>query len=197
MLLNSIKLTLTIEKVSYLDFSCLYSRLKRSNVFKLKHDETAHEKKLEALGIPINNTVISDKTVINLSNSTLTASELDVLSLGLSYSLPKFKINFAEHYFAFENLVNTLKYLPYKPMNWDSLKTDIATVAHSSFREFNTFKHSFMKLPPALYDALIKLRTDDPIIITKPDKGRGTVVMNKGDYLMKVEDILNDLSKFK
>ena len=63
--------------VSYLDFSSLYSRLKRSNVSKLKHDETAHEKKLEALGIPINITVTSDKTVINLSNRTLTTSELD------------------------------------------------------------------------------------------------------------------------
>ena len=149
------------------------------------------------MGIPLNNTVISDKTAINLSNRTLTASELDVFSLGLSYSLPKFKINFVEHYFAFENLVNTLKYSPYKSMNWGSLKTDIATVAHSSFREFNTFKHSFMILPQVLYYALIKLRTDDSIIITKPDKGRGTVIMNKKDYIMKIENILNDLSKFK
>ena len=46
-----------------------------------------------------------------------------------------------------------------------------------------------MKLHQDFYDVLIKLKTDDSIIITKPDKGRGTVVMNKEDYLMKVEDI--------
>lgn len=43
----------------------------------------------------------------------------------------------------------------------------------------------------------MKLKSDKSIIITKPDKGRGTVIMNKDDYLEKVKHILSDTSKFK
>ena len=34
------------------------------------------------------------------------------------------------------------------------------------------------------------------IIVTRPDKGRGTVIMNRNEYIQKMEDILKDDSKF-
>ena len=74
---------------------------------------------------------------------------------------------------------------------------EIASVAHSSFQDFKIFRRSFPKLPQTLYDSLIKLKSDKSIIITRPDKGRGTVVINKDDYINKVEHILSDTSKFK
>ena len=43
----------------------------------------------------------------------------------------------------------------------------------------------------------MKLKSDKSIVITKPDKGRGTVIMNKDEYLNKVNNILSDTSKFK
>lgn len=73
---------------------------------------------------------------------------------------------------------------------------DISSIAHS-FQELNTIKHSFMKLPQALYESLIKLESDNLFIITRPDKGCGTVVTNKKDYLSKVEYILSGTPKFK
>ena len=183
--------------MSYLDFKCLYTRLKQSNETKLKHDKVTHDKKLQALGIPNKHNHNKDKTVINLSNKILNDSELEALSLGLSFALPKRNIKFVDHFLAFENLVNNLKYLQCKPKDWGSMVKEIASVAHSSFRDFNIFKRSFPKLPQTLYDSLIKLKSDKSIIITRPDKGRGTVVMNKDDYISKVEQILSDTSKFK
>ena len=41
------------------------------------------------------------------------------------------------------------------------------------------------------------LRSNDDILITKPDKGSGVVIMNKTDYIFKMESILHDESKFK
>lgn len=35
------------------------------------------------------------------------------------------------------------------------------------------------------------------IVITRADKGRGTLAINKYDYMEKVQHILNDASKFK
>ena len=40
------------------------------------------------------------------------------------------------------------------------------------------------------------LRNDNSIIVTKPDKANGVVVINRTDYVSKMEDILSDASKF-
>ena len=35
------------------------------------------------------------------------------------------------------------------------------------------------------------------MVITKPDKGKGVVILNRADYLSKTEDILSDNTKFR
>ena len=40
------------------------------------------------------------------------------------------------------------------------------------------------------------LKNDNNLIITKPDKGNGCVLMNKTDYLQKMDAIISDPSKF-
>ena len=44
---------------------------------------------------------------------------------------------------------------------------------------------------------LRSLKLDQSIIITKPDKGRGTVIMDKSDYICKMQSILQDETTFK
>ena len=41
------------------------------------------------------------------------------------------------------------------------------------------------------------LRKDDSIIITRPDKGNGVVIINKLDYLNKMKQLIWDETKFK
>ena len=41
------------------------------------------------------------------------------------------------------------------------------------------------------------LRKDDSIIITKPDKVNGIVIVNKLDYLNKMKQLISDETKFK
>ena len=48
-----------------------------------------------------------------------------------------------------------------------------------------------------MFNALKSLKNNSLIVITRPDKGRGTVIMDKKDYINKVEQILSDTSKFK
>ena len=45
-------------------------------------------------------------------------------------------------------------------------------------------------------NALQSLRDDSAIVISKPDKGNGIVIMNKSDYFSKMLPILNDKTKF-
>ncbi|VDO85676.1 unnamed protein product [Schistosoma margrebowiei] len=46
-------------------------------------------------------------------------------------------------------------------------------------------------------DSLTKLRKDETLTITKPDKGGGVVLMDKNDYMGKMEIMLSDPSKFQ
>ena len=46
------------------------------------------------------------------------------------------------------------------------------------------------------WEALTDLRKDDSIIITKPDKGNGVVIVNKLDYLNKMKLLVSDETKF-
>ena len=46
------------------------------------------------------------------------------------------------------------------------------------------------------FQATKSLRTNEEILITKPDKGAGVVILNKNDYNDKMKTILNDTTKF-
>ena len=47
------------------------------------------------------------------------------------------------------------------------------------------------------WKALTDLRKDDSIIITKPDKGNGVVIISRLDYLNKMKHLISDTTKFK
>ena len=46
------------------------------------------------------------------------------------------------------------------------------------------------------FQALNSLHSNENIVITKPDKGSGVVILNKNDFIDKMQVILNDPSKF-
>jgi len=46
------------------------------------------------------------------------------------------------------------------------------------------------------FQAIESLRMNEDIIITKPDKGSGVVILNKNEYNDKMMTILNDTTKF-
>ena len=46
------------------------------------------------------------------------------------------------------------------------------------------------------YQLLKNLSKNPDIIISRPDKGRGTVILNRNEYIQKMNDILKDNTKF-
>ena len=58
-------------------------------------------------------------------------------------------------------------------------------------------RSSLSNIPREQYVALVNLSKNKDIIITKPDKGSGVVILNRTDYIKKMEVIVNDTTKFK
>ena len=101
--------------------------------------------------------------------------------------------------FGFEKLILSLssKSIPKdSDTKWDDLVKCLSSTAHTAFTDFEETKHSIPKLPPEQIQALKNLRADTSITITRPDKGRGIVILDKEDYINEIQIILNDTSKF-
>ena len=140
---------------------------------------------------------ISPDTVItNLSNHTLSDTEKFVLSHGLDFCVPnrspKAELVLAE----FESLLSQLdKQVPTSPGDKEALVARLCDMAHAfsgtpvDSKDFVFHREHF--------NTIKTLRANRNLIITKPDKGSGVVILDKCDYIAKMNAILQDTQKFQ
>ena len=72
------------------------------------------------------------------------------------------------------------------------VKTKISNLAHSYVNSYKPTLHALKKHP-----ILKRLANNKDIVILRPDKGSGTVILNRDEYIKKLSDIISDTSKFK
>ena len=77
----------------------------------------------------------------------------------------------------------------------EGLKANLANLAH----EYSAIRQDRQRYPlgKERMKALRELWENEDIVITRPDKGSGTVLLNTADYISKTMAILGDKSKFK
>ena len=134
------------------------------------------------------------KYVTNLSTLNLNQIQLEALSLGLAYKIPPRSIDRNKAAAEFESFFDQLTGLQSSSQeneNWFKVKLiDICNRICASpiyARSALTKEH---------INALNELKKNDNIVILKPDKGSGAVIMDKVDYISKLNLILSDTSKF-
>jgi len=131
-------------------------------------------------------------TVINLSNTSLSKSELETLRLGTSMTWPsKHRIEDIE--IEMENFYTRIQKLENVSVeNKTRIKTNIiALVEH--IRNKSTNINSKVKQH---LKNLHKLRKRDDIYVSRFDKGNGVCIDDKSQYVDKMTTILSDRSKF-
>ena len=147
--------------------------------------------------IPDTSGLPPDSVIFNFSDRILSTHEKQVLALGLQFSLPIKHPNFYKHFLCCEKFFNKL-----------SDKEMLVPAGNSQ----PPFKHSFKNLcltayysfkcqrdntiSPEQWSGLKSLKEDKSIIITKLDKGNGVVLLNKVDYIQKMNLILQDNQTF-
>lgn len=173
---------------------CLKFVSEAVRVYELKV-ESIHERKLSRLSIQSPRSCKFDDVVTNLSSFRLDDRLKFLLSLGLEFGIPCFKPNFNSYFLAFERLILSLKNIPVYKVSFDKVISSVKLLAHRSFySKFRCVAHPFFVKSDR--DILKKLSTNEELVISRPDKGRGVVILNKVDYVHKMTDILNDESKF-
>ena len=146
---------------------------------------------------------LNEDAVFNLSDVKLSRAQLEVLSRGPRFGIPVEKTCREEIFAEFELYFSQVKSRMPKSSNssgkekekQDRLKAGLANLAH----EYSNLKQDPLRFPFGKEHmvALRELRTSKNIIITRPDKGNGTVLMNKADYVSKMMEILGDKTKFE
>ena len=140
-----------------------------------------------------------DSVITNLCDYPLSEVEKLALANGLKFSLLPSKLKPGSYLANFEVLYRNLSGSDFNGNEEDRvyLKETLSEIAYSSYFNFNMSWRSLLNVPRDQYNALLKLSKNEDIIITCPDKGSGIVVLNKADYIKKMEEIVADTTKFK
>ena len=165
------------------------------NIAKAK---TIQNRKLADMGILNDlNPVNPDKTVLNFSKFSLSSRLKTLLAFGLDFGLPISKLNFFHYFLKFEELYNSL--------SRDSViandqclefKNRLQSIANKYFYNFSAFKIFSAIVTKSDISILKSLGRNKEIIVTRPDKGRGVVLLDKDKYVEKMNNIISDETKF-
>ena len=135
-------------------------------------------------------------SVHNLSSKKLSEQESFALSLGLNFSLPCSKIDKEDIFLGFESFYkqsNKLK--PRSDSEEKTFKANLSAMAYN-YCKLKPEQNNLLNIAE-IKKSITNLKMEKSLIITKPDKGSGCVIMDKKDYLEKMQVIINDTSKFK
>jgi len=156
-----------------------------------------HKQKLCRLGLNWQNLENNLSVVTNLSSKKLVNNEIDLLPKGLRFGILPGKFNFLQVRANLEKF-----YQECRPFLQQQHRIELKRLL---IKQYSKLKSSFfykkkedeMALTRKEKQTLRALSQDTSIVICKPDKGNGVVVLDKKDYIKKRGTILKDKTKFQ
>ena len=120
-----------------------------------------------------------------LSSYNLSDIEKMALARGLDFTLPPSDIKKGGYLANFEMLFNKLDDDLFFGSNDDKLylRNKLRDIAFSSMYNFNNARKNLLNIPKEELEALKLLSKNKSIVILKPDKGSGVVILNSSDYI--------------
>ena len=185
--------------VSHLDFIHLSNCIERVNTNGIDKINHVHSLKLKNLGYS-DVSMPPDNVIFNLSSRVLNDEEKKLLSKGLNFAFVSKNLCFDTHFLTFERLFKVLQTHTFyndnpKGYSYDYFKSSLKHLAMSTF--YNYKPESQYLLSKDEYNILKNLAKDKSIIVMKPDKGNGIVLLDKNVYVEKMNLILSDRNKFQ
>ena len=136
------------------------------------------------------------KVIFNFSKYELSDCEKRLLAKGLNFSLPPKHLDYTDYLVNFELFyrnIRNLGILSNEDLHF--VKTRTKEAALSFYRNYNNNVPQHLSKEEFL--ALQNLLKNKNIFIQKSDKGNSVVVLDKADYLDKIDNLLNDTRKFE
>ena len=134
----------------------------------------------------------ANETITNLTQYELFQEESDLLKAGLYFSIQPDKTRKSEIFTTFEEIHRSFL------SNLKSEETKTQIKAHLSYLA-NSYFYDYKPSPRILrqYRVLQNLRKNKEIVITKPGKRNGVVILDRKIYNNAIEEIISATSKFE
>ena len=181
--------------ISYLDFihvKCFMEKI--VNNYKCQVQDIHSRKFVKWGGVYKLSNLVPGTSIFNFSNYLLSEREKFLLSLGLSFCIPRFIFPKKEILLYFELLVHKLSF--HKIYGNGNFNNIVGELKQTIGKLPKLFKYTYNLISKDDVNILKRLKKNESLVICKPDKGNGTVLLNKSDYMDKMESILHDESKF-
>ena len=189
----SLSVNVLSTQISTIDFYILTKSITSCNKKSLQKSLYTQQKKLSSLTRDCNLPIFTaNETITNLTQYELSQEESDLLKAGLYFSIQPDKIRKSEIFTKLEKIHRlSLNCLKSEESN-RQIKGHLSHLANSYF-------YNYKPSPCILrqHRVLQNLRKNKDIVITKPDKGNGVVILDQTLYNKAIEEMISDASKFK
>ena len=164
----------------------------KKNVYKCAAKTIkTHEKKLINLTKNITLPFTDSETVHNLPNVTLTTEGLELLKYCLKHPIHPLQLNKRDILTTFDFIHRAMTKDLGDETQSGKVKTNISNLTHSYVNSYKPTLHALKK------HRILKRSANKDKVILRPDKGSGTIILNRDEYIKKLSDIISDTSKFK
>ena len=151
-----------------------------------------HQKKIKNLTKNIALPFTHNETIHNLSTITLTTEELDVLKYGLKHPIHPLHVNKTDVLTTFEFILKTMtKDLKHEKQSGE-LKAKLSNSANTCVNNYRPSKYAMKK-----HRILKRLYKNNNIVILRPQKGDGVVIIDRKVYIQKIFEIIKGRTKLK
>ena len=180
------------QHLSGIDWFILMKSIRQNVKKETQKIIRTHQKKLQNLTknsvLPFN----AGDTITNLSRHSLSNVETELLKYGLHHSLPPKMLNKTEVLVSYDLLHRFMKEDLKHQQDSGKLQSEISHIANSYYYNYLPSKSTLKK-----HGILKRLQTNPNIVITRPDKGNGVVVLDKDLYEKCIHELISDKTKFK
>ena len=174
------------------DWHILQKALAKTITKKINTLLCNHRKKLKNLTRNKTLPFTHRETVTNLSSHKLKPDELDLLKNGLYFSIRPPRLNDTEILATFERIHYTIQNKLQNQEDYIHVKNELIHIAQSYISSYTPSPSDLKK-----HRILKDIRNNKNIILLKPDKGNGVVIMDREVYNSSCLKIISDKSKFK
>ncbi|XP_065650317.1 uncharacterized protein LOC136078473 [Hydra vulgaris] len=127
-----------------------------------------------------------------MSSYTLQQYELKLYNNGLNFALPPVFIKKTEVFAQFDSIAQFLNTQLRSSDSEPQLKSELSHLANNYVYKYPPSEGCLRK-----QKILTRLKKNESIIITKPDKVNSIIIFNKVDYIKSLTNIISDKTKFK
>ena len=146
---------------------------------------------------------VNSLAVVNLSSVQLTETQMEVLSCGPRFGIPAASVCKEEILGEFEmfyrQIEDALSVSALGRAECSERKSELKRKLSGIANEYGQQKRQAFTFPfgKEHLNAIRELRSNVDLVITRPDKGSGIVLLDRVDYVDRMMDILKDETKFE